>query len=325
MCQRASGNLVLPLGVAVDTEHGALRLLRRLSFFIPYALPVKRRSHAIVRSSRFDAFVAIVLLGFGPACSDHPHRSVTAERVPAKPSVARRDASSETTAAPHGPPIIEACDKACDGCTTLVGSEGKLRDTSRALLPPEDSAIDAFFLEYLKSPECRADYQHLEPTAVGSQDDVSAVKMAVDGSFTKPNASQTLVLFFAGHCGVLGTHAERYGTTFDLLLQDGHLVATGDRGPQGVELQPIDLDHDGMTELVDLTADYGSGTTFSQAAVWSYRDGSPKTLATFELSLNSCNLQGEHYESTLLARWDQRRNALCFLTKRRDIGCPTAP
>jgi hypothetical protein len=231
----------------------------------------------------------------------------------------------ETTAAAHDPPTIEACDEACRGCTTLVDSDGKRRDTSRALLPAEKSVIVAFFLEYLESPECRADYQHLEPTAVGSQDDVSTVKMAVDGAFTKPNASQTLVLFFAGHCGVLGAHAEGYGVTFHLLLQDGRLVASSDNGPDGVELHPIDLDHDGLTELVGLTADYGSGTTFSQAAVWSYLDGGPKTLATFELSLNSCNQQGEHYESTLLARWDRPRNALCFLTKRRDIGCPAAP
>lgn len=284
-------------------------LSRGPGFSIPCALPA----------------LGLVVLGFSPACADHPHRSLTAERVRANSSVVRPDGSSETTAAPHGPPTIKACDEACGGCTTLVASDGKLRDTSRSLLPAEDSVIDAFFLEYLKSPGCRADYQHLEPTDVGSQDDVSTVKMAVDGSFTKPNASQTLVVFFAGHCGVLGAHAEGYGTTFDLLLQDGHLIASSDRGPGGVELRPIDLDHDGLTELVELTADYGSGTTFSRAAVWSYRDGNPKTLATFELSLNSCNLQGEHYESTLLARWEQPRNALCFLTKRRDIGCPTTP
>lgn len=285
----------------------------------------KHRNPPIVRSRALGVLVAIVLVGFSPACSDHPHRSSTAERVPANPSVVRPDRSSETTAAPHGPPTIEECDEACSGCTTLVESDAKLRDTSRSLLPAEDAVIDAFFLEYLKSPECQADYQHLEPTAVGSQDDVSAVNMAVDGSFTKANARQTLVVFFAGHCGVLGPHAEGYGATFDLLLQDGHLVARSDRGPGGVELQPIDLDHDGLTELVDLTADYGSGTTFSQAAVWSYRDGSPQVLATFDLSLDSCNLEGEHYESTLLVRWDQPRNALCFLTKRRDIGCPATP
>lgn len=300
---------MLPSGVVTDPEHGALRLPRRPRFFIPYALPA----------------LGFVVVGFGPACSDHPHRSVTAQRVSANLSVTRPGGSSEKTAAQHGPPTIETCDEACGGCTMLVDSDGNLRDTSRSLLRAEDSVIHSFFLEYLKSPECRADYQHLEPTALGSQDDVSSVKMAVDGSFTKRNASQTLVVFFAGHCGVLGAHAERYGTTFDLLLQDGHLVASSDSGPGGVELQPIDLDHDGLTELVDLTADYGSGTTFSQAAVWTYRDGSPKTLATFDLSLNSCNLQGEHYESTLLARWDQARNALCFLTKRRDIGCPAAP
>ncbi len=205
----------------------------------------------------------------------------------------------------------------------LLESDGKLQDWSRSLVPSEEALVDAFFLDYLKSPACLADYQHLETSAVGSGDDASMVKMAVDGSFTQPNKKQTLVLFFAGHCGVLGSHAERYGVTFELLLEGGRLIGSGSEGLFGAQLQPIDLDQDGLTELVELTADYGSGTTFTEAAIWSYRDGQPKTLVTFELSLDSCNLQGEHYEATLLARWDQPRNALCFLTKRRDIGCPS--
>jgi hypothetical protein len=208
----------------------------------------------------------------------------------------------------------------------LVESDGKLRDWSRPLRPAEDALIDAFFLDYLNSADCQADYQRLDLAAIGSNDDASSVKAVVDGAFTKANAKQTLVVFFAGHCGVLGAHAEGYGATFRLLLEDGRLIASSNEGPGGVEIQSSDIDRDGFTELIDHTADYASGTTFSQAGVWSYRDGTPQLLATFELSLGSCNLpDGEHFESTLLARWDQATNTLCFLAKRREIGCPVVP
>lgn len=281
----------------------------------------EHRSPEIERSRGFGAFVgvAFVILAFG--CSDHAHRFGTKTRVPAQPSV-----GSSTTAIPSGPPTIETCDDACAGCQVLVESDGKLRDWSRPLRPAEDALIDAFFLDYLKSSDCQADSQRLDLAAIGSNDDASSLKAVVDGAFTKANAKQTLVVFFAGHCGVLGAHADGNGITFSLLLEDERLIASSMEGPGGVELQPIDIDHDGFTELVDHTADYASGATFSQAAVWSFRDGLPKVVATFELSRESCNLPGgEHFESTLLARWDQARNTLCFLAKRREIGCPANP
>jgi hypothetical protein len=208
----------------------------------------------------------------------------------------------------------------------LVASDAELRNWSRRLRPEEDAAVDAFFVEYLQSSDCRADALRLEPGSVGSADDASSLKMVVDGSYTEAGAKQTLVVFFAGHCGVLGAHAEGYGTTFNLLLQDTQIIASSTAGPRGVELQPIDLDHDGFTELVNVGADYASGTTFTSADVWSYRSGKPEMLAKLDLALNSCNVpEGEHYESKLLARWDQARNTLCFLAKRNDIGCPTTP
>jgi hypothetical protein len=225
-----------------------------------------------------------------------------------------------------GPATIETCDEACAGCEVLVDSEGKLRDSTRELRSEEEVAVDAFFVDYLMSPECAADEQRLEPASNGARDDVSRVKMVVDGSFTKENARQTLVVFFAGHCGVLGSHSEGWGKTFDLLFQDGKVISSSEAGPSGVELRAVELDRDGFSELVELSADYGSGTTFTQAAVWSYRDGSAKTLSTFELSRDSCNLpDGEHFESSLLARFDEARNVLCFQTKRRNIGCPASP
>lgn len=203
----------------------------------------------------------------------------------------------------------------------LLESDGELRDWSRALEPGEEAVVDSFFVEYIKSQACLADELRLDPSAVGSIDDVSGVKMALNGSLTRANTTQTLVVFFAGHCGVLGGHSESYGVTFDLLFERGRLIASSREGPAGVQIQPIDLDRDGLTELVELSADYASGTTFSQAAIWSYRDGTPKVLASIELSHNSCNVPGEHYEATLFTRWEPSRSALCFLAKRRDIGC----
>jgi len=110
-----------------------------------------------------------------------------------------------------------------------------------------------------------------------------------------------------------------------MLLEDGRLLGYSTNGPTDME-QAIDLDHDGVREIVESRADYASGTTFAEAAVWSYLAGERRMLAAFELSLNSCSLpEGEHFESTLLTRWDATRNALCFLVKRRDVGCPAAP
>lgn len=253
-------------------------------FFLQWSAVTEHRSREIKRSRGFGALVAVsVALSFG--CSEHAHRSGTGTRVPAQPSVA-----SSTRAVPHGPPTIETCDEVCTGCKVLIDSDRRLRDRSRPLRPAEDALIDSFFLEYLKSPDCQADYQRLDPTAIGSNDDASSVTMVVDGAFTRGNAKQTLVVFFAGHCGVLGAHAEGYGTNFSLLLEDERLLASSTRGPGGVGLQPIDIDHDGFTELVDHTADYASGTTFSSAAVWSFRDGMPKVVTTFELSQRELQL-----------------------------------
>jgi hypothetical protein len=159
------------------------------------------------------------------------------------------------------------------------------------------------------------------------RDDVSSVKMVVDGAFTEPGAKQTVVTFFAGHCGLLGYHSEHYGTTFVLVFEQHKLITAGTNGPTlGIQLDAIDLDGDGISELVELTADYASGTLFSAAEVWSLAGGSFQSLATFSLSTQNCLIpDGEYFESDLLMRWDEQRRALCFGTRRRDLACPRAP
>lgn len=165
--------------------------------------------------------LAAAFVGLALGCSEQARRSGTGTRVPAQPVVA-----SSTPAGPRAPATIGTCEDACAGCQVLVESDAKLRNWSRRLLPAEHALIDGFFHEYLESPDCQADEQRLDVTAIGSGDDASSVKMAVDGAFTKANAKQTLVVFFAGHCGVLGAHAQGYGATFGLLLENRQLIGS---------------------------------------------------------------------------------------------------
>jgi hypothetical protein len=222
---------------------------------------------------------------------------------------------------------IEECDKACAGCKVLLSSGGKLREASRPLRDVEQAAIDSYFYSYLQSDECLADERRLDVSAIGTRDDVSSVKMVVDGAFTAPGAKQTVVTFFVGHCGLLGYHSEHYGATFALVFEQHKLITAGADGPTlAIQLEAIDLDGDGVSELVELTADYGSGHLFSAAEVWSLLGGNFQSLAAFRLSSQNCLVpEGEYFESDLLTRWDEQRRALCFGTRRRDIPCPRAP
>jgi hypothetical protein len=47
----------------------------------------------------------------------------------------------------------------------------------------------------------------------------------------KPQPKQTFISFFSGHCGLLGSHAEHYGTTVGLLFEQERLIASGTDGP----------------------------------------------------------------------------------------------
>lgn len=251
--------------------------------------------------------------------------------APYAPALGRkRTVPSNVLPAGPAPPTsrtVEECDAACSGCTVLLASDATQRRPSRPLRDYEKAALDTYFRSHLLSNECTSDPQHLELNAIGSVDDASTVKEIVDGAFTAPGAKQTFISFFVGRCGLLGSHAEHYGTTVGLLFERERLIASGTDGPTlAVELQAVDLDNDGVSELVELTADYASATTSTGAAVWSYLDGPLRALATFQLSHDSCLLpHGEHYEADLLTRWDEARRTLCFRTRRRVFACPPEP
>jgi hypothetical protein len=194
--------------------------------------------------------------------------------APRAPAAERKRAAPKKVL-PAGPApstsrTVEKCDAACSGCTVLLAADATKRTPSRPLRDYERTTLDIYFRSHLLSHECTSDPQHLEVAAIGSVDDVSTVKEIVVGAFTAPGAKQTFISFFLGHCGLLGSHAEHYGTTVGLLFEQERLIASGTDGPTlAVELLAVDLDNDGVSELVERTADYASATTFSAATVWS--------------------------------------------------------
>jgi hypothetical protein len=287
------------------------------------------------------SLIIAVLLG-GGGCDAHARRAPAA--APARAPAARVSHASATPAtttppavaasapplsvAPSAPlppvePAVATCEEPCQGCTVLTDSSGAAAK-SRRLSAAEETLLKGVFHDYLLSADCLADPEHVELRDVGrTAHNVSDVKAIVDGSFTGADRKQTLVIFFMGHCGVWEAHSEHYGTSVVVIMEAGKVVMVTERGPtRATELLPIDLENDGVTELVAVSGDYASGSTFSEAEVWSVATGMTP-LAHFEMSRQSCIIgEPEYFESALLTLWDPKTKRRCLLQRRRELQCP---
>jgi hypothetical protein len=220
-------------------------------------------------------------------------------------------------------PAVATCAEPCQGCTVLTHSDAK-HVNSRRLTAAETALLDEVFRNYLLSADCLAERAHGElPPLANLRKYISTPNAVVDGAFTAAGRKQTLVIFFLGHCGVLGHHSEHYGSSVLVLMEAGKVVMVTENGPTtAIELLPIDLENDGVTELLAVSADYASGSTFSEAELWSVANGMT-SLARFELSRQSCQVgEPEYFESTLLTRWDPQTKRRCLLQRRRELQCP---
>ena len=275
--------------------------------------------------------IVAALLG-GGGCDAHSSRAPAA--APARAPTAAPHASAarvvkapqavaSSTLAPPARQAVATCVEPCQGCTVLTESDGKPLN-SRRLTAAEQALLDDLFHNYLLSADCLADPEHLELRELRkSRQDVSDVKAVADGSFTAAGRNQTIVIFFMGHCGVLASHSEHYGLSVLVLMEAGKIVMVTEDGPTtAVELLPIDLENDGVTELVAVTGDYASGATFSEAEVWSVANAMT-SLAHFDLSYRSClGDEPEYFESTVFTRWDPETKRRCLLQRRRELRCP---
>lgn len=283
------------------------------------------------------SIVAACLAG---ACNSHSARAPAAVPPPL-PATPRHDAVAPAppavpSAAPTAPPpvasgvvaqpvkrAVQTCAEPCQGCTILTESDGPLR-SSRSPSKAEKALLKDVFISYLLSADCQADPEHVDVRQLGkSQRDISGVQALVDGSFTRAGRKQTLVSFFMGHCGVLGPSYEQYGLRVIVIMDAGKIVMVTHSGPTtAIDFIAVDIENDGMDELLALSAYAGSARTATVADLWSVADGMTP-LADFDLSLRSClGDEPEYFESQLVTHRDPQTGQLCFLQRRSEQQCP---
>ena len=294
-----------------------------------------------MRLARAFLIAAVFLAGSGCDAQSSPAHAIVPARSPADeagPSSLKPVARAVLQVVSSMPPpsvgssapplpakqVVTSCKEPCQGCTLLTGSG--VHD-SRRLTVPENALLVDLFHNYLLSADCLADPDYVELGDLKRPGrDISDVKAVVDGSFTAAGRKQALVVFFMGHCGVLGRHFEHYGLSVIVIIEAGKIVMVTEDGPtKAVDLFPIDLEDDGVTELIEVTADYASGTTFSYAEVWSVANDMT-SLAHFDMARQSCLVdEPEYFESSLLTRWDPEVKRRCLLQRRQEFQCPARP
>jgi hypothetical protein len=228
-------------------------------------------------------------------------------------------------ATPSGPKqeVVPTCPESCEGCTAIAESDAPSRHPRR-LTSAEQASLDDLFRNYLLSADCLADPEHLDGRQLANaRRNISGVKALVEGAFTRAGRKQAMMTFFMGHCGLMGRHHENYGASVIVVMEAGKVVLVTDRGPHdALELLAIDVDNDGIDELLATTFDYASGSTFAEASIWSLSAGMTQ-LAHFDFNRRFCRGDDpEYFESTLLTRRDPETGRLCFLQRRRNLQCP---
>ncbi len=223
-----------------------------------------------------------------------------------------------------GPPQTQ-CGQACTGCRTLYDSLKPLKHNAASLTSTENASILKVYEQYINSDRCLADERHLDPLAIGSAQDIGRVSDVLAGSFTEPGRKQKLVLFFAGHCGELGSHAEHWGQRLLILLEnEAVLRASVDLSTSS--LFSVDVDNDGRTEFVTWGGWAGGGGQSSWLTVQSYAGGAQTLLANFpDVDSSTCSPgipDGEQVDAKVLYRWNAATHAVCFQERKRTAACP---
>ena len=225
---------------------------------------------------------------------------------------------------PSAPPQTP-CDKACAGCRTLYDSSKPRKPDTASLTSGETARVLEVYKQYITSDRCLADERHLDPLALGSAQDQGRVSNVVAGSFTEPDHKQKLVLFFAGHCGELGIHAENWGQGL-LILLENEAVLRSSVDPSTLSLFAVDIDGDGRTELLTWGGWAGGGGHYSWFGLHSYAGGVQTSLADFpNIDSDTCSPatpDGEHVDTKILYRSDPATHTVCFQKRTHTTACP---
>lgn len=216
------------------------------------------------------------------------------------------------------------CTDECEGCGWLYDSASFDLSTPPASLSTREQAlVRAVYAQYLASDVCTSDQVRLDPKAIGSKDDVGRLSDVLAGSFSGKGRQQKLVLFFAGHCGKLGFHAENWGQRLLILFEKGRVqnIFVDD---QTSLLRKVDMDADGMDEIVAWGAWTGNGGSYSWVRLMTLAGGVRLNMGDFtELDVDACAMDPEtsHHESTVRYRFEPAAGSVCFFVDDRERAC----
>ena len=108
---------------------------------------------------------------------------------------------------------------------------------------------------------------------------VPAIVDSVTGSFTAPGQTQTLYVISVSECNA--SHADNFGTKRVAIFSGQQLVADLDVDFRSTIEKKLDLNLDGLDELLMTSGDMAQGTLIEMASLLSFENGRVKVLEDF--------------------------------------------
>jgi hypothetical protein len=131
---------------------------------------------------------------------------------------------------------------------------------------------------------CRVDFDpgdssdYLEAARKAGQI-VPALVDSATGSFTGPLQDQTAYVISVGECGA--SHADNFGSKRVAIFSGQRLLANVDVDFRSSILRKVDLNGDGIDELLMTTGDMNQGIVIETAALLSFQNGRKRVIEDF--------------------------------------------
>lgn len=107
------------------------------------------------------------------------------------------------------------------------------------------------------------------------------------GSFTAAGQTQTLYVIAVNECGA--SHADNFGTKRVVIMAGPQLLTNVDSDFKSSIVRKIDLDGDGIDEVLMTSGDMSQGTLTEMATLLSFQNGKMKVIEDFgTVTLDSC-------------------------------------
>ena len=117
---------------------------------------------------------------------------------------------------------------------------------------------------------------------------VPSISDVETGSFTAPGQTQTLYVIDVSECNA--SHADNFGTKRVAIFSGQQLVADVDADFARSVIKKIDLNGDGVDELLMITGDMAQGTVTEMATLVSFQNGRRRVIQDFgSVVLDSCS------------------------------------